>query len=109
MKVIIKINGTKFLSPDAVTAAKVADLLGKMRPVDSKFWHQDFSSPNYQSGNAYFFDDGNLHQVLIEQIKNGNAIFENEAQADDFVKTMLDLDATPEIPQPQAETEGGAK
>jgi len=108
MKVIIKINGTKFLSPDAVTAAKVADLLGKMRPVDSKFWHQDFSSPNYQSGNAYFFDGGKFHQVLIEQI-NGNAIFENEAQADDFVKTMLDLDATPEIPQPQAETEGGAK
>lgn len=37
MKVIIEIGSSKFLANDAAAAAKVADLLGKMKPVTTEY------------------------------------------------------------------------
>jgi hypothetical protein len=65
-----------------------------MKPIKSKFWHQDFTRHDY----AHFFTGGKCHQVSIGQI-NEAEILANEAAADAFIKTMTD--ATPEIPQPE--------
>ena len=41
MKVILEIGRVAFLAPDAASAAKVADLLGTMKPVENDCFFSD--------------------------------------------------------------------
>jgi hypothetical protein len=83
MKVILQIGSSKFFCDDAATAAKVADLLGQMKPVESAGYliTDDINS----NGDVLFYSRGAyVHEVRIYSV-DAERIHRTEAAAREFL------------------------
>ena len=94
MKVKLNIGSTSFITT-ATTAAKVAELLGDMVFVESKYWSteartgKDYRDPAFRNGNVEFQAPHPNKLVSMEQIVTG--VFKDEAQADEWVRQQIEV------------------
>ena len=97
MKVKLCIGSTSFITT-ATNAAKVAELLGEMIFISSKYWSneervgRDYHNPNYKNGTVEFVAPQTNKLVSMEQCETG--VFRDEAQADEWVREQIE--AAPE-------------